>query len=90
MNIEIVSFLCADYKRGNAETGDAVHFLFLGKIAEDAEIKIDEKEIKQFIWTSPTSAIAKFDEHLGARVKCALQAIEKGLSYYCEEGNIIF
>lgn len=87
--VEIVSFLCADYKRGNDEIGDAVHFLFLGKLSKDATICVDEKEIKQFYWMSPTEALSKFDVHLSTRVSVGLSAIKAQRSFYCEEGQVV-
>lgn len=87
--VEITKFLCADYKRGNPEIGDAVHFLFLGKLGTNSEIKIDEKEIKRSVWLSPEEALLKFDSHLATRVRCGLKALSEGRPYYCEDGEVI-
>jgi 8-oxo-dGTP diphosphatase len=90
VDVEIKEFLCADYKRGNEITGDAVHFLFLGVLPESANLKIDENEIKRLVWMKPQDALEKFDAHLATRVSCGLKAIQDKRSYYCEEGEIIF
>jgi 8-oxo-dGTP diphosphatase len=90
LEVEITSFLCADYKRGTPDIGDAVHFLFLGKIPEAAEIKIDPKEIQSFAWVPVEEALTKFDVHLATRVRCGLLALERSAPAYCEDGEIIF
>lgn len=90
VDVEIKEFLCADYKRGNEEIGDAIHFLFLGILPETDDIKIDEKEIKRFVWLKPQEALTKFDTHLATRVSCGLKAIQDKRSYYCQEGEVIF
>lgn len=87
--IEITAFLCADYKRGNEGIGDAVHFLFQGKLSKGSEIRLDEKEIKQFYWMKPNEALAKFDHHLATRVSVGLRSIEEQRPFYCEEGQIV-
>jgi 8-oxo-dGTP pyrophosphatase MutT (NUDIX family) len=87
--VNVTKFLCADYKRGNQEIGDAVHFLFLGEISANAEIRIDTKEIKRSVWLSPEEALSKFDVHLATRVRCGLKAISEGRPYYCEDGEVI-
>lgn len=89
LTVEIMSFLCADYKRGNNQIGDAVHFLFLGKISKDSKICIDEKEIKQFHWLEPMAALSKFDHHLSTRVTVGLKSIDENRPFYCEEGQIV-
>jgi len=88
--VTITKFLCADYKRGNPEIGDAVHFLFLGELSGSAVIKTDEKEIKQFLWLNPEEALEKFDSHLSVRVRAGLEALKEGLPYYCEDGEVLF
>lgn len=90
VDVEIKEFLCADYKRGNEEIGDAVHFLFLGVLPESAELKVDENEIKCFVWLSLQEALKKFDTHLATRVTCGFKAIRDQRSYYCEEGEVLF
>lgn len=87
--VEIISFLCADYKRGNDEIGDAVHFLFLGRLQKEAELRIDEEEIKRFHWMKPADALSRFDHHLSTRVAVGLRSIEENRPFYCEEGQIV-
>jgi 8-oxo-dGTP diphosphatase len=89
VEVEIESFLCVDYKRGNPEIGDAVHFLFLGKIKKSAEIKLDPSEIQSYIYLTTKEALAKFDSHLANRVQSGLTALKEGRSYYCEDGRIL-
>ncbi|OFZ30731.1 MAG: hypothetical protein A2622_13765 [Bdellovibrionales bacterium RIFCSPHIGHO2_01_FULL_40_29] len=89
LDVKIVDFLCADYKRGNIEIGDAVHFLFLGKISSDAKIIVDQKEIKEFYWMTPFEAVLKFDVHLSTRVKVGIRAIHERRPFYCEEGEVV-
>jgi 8-oxo-dGTP diphosphatase len=90
VDVEIKEFLCADYKRGNEDIGDAVHFLFLATIANNAIIKINGEEIKSLQWMKPEDALAKFDSHLATRVTCGLQAIKNKRPFYCEEGEVLF
>lgn len=89
INIEITSFLCADYKRGDEDIGDAVHFLFLGKLPSGAKIQIDNQEIKQFYWMAPEDALLKFDQHLSTRVAIGLRSIREQRPFYCEEGQVV-
>lgn len=90
IDVEIESFLCADFKRGDSITGDAIHYLFSAKLPMKFEIKIDESEIKNALWLSSDEAINKFDSHLGPRVKAGLEAIKRNRSFYCEDGQIKF
>lgn len=90
VSVEIKNFLCADYKRGNDETGDAVHFLFEATVDDPNGLQIDDQEIKSFAWMKPELALAKFDSHLATRVACGLQAMKNKSPVYCEEGEILF
>lgn len=69
--------------------GDAIHFLFMGKLQKEAEIRIDEKEIKHFYWMKPADALTKFDQHLTIRVAAGLRSIEENRPFYCEEGQVV-
>lgn len=84
--VEVSDLLCVDYKNGNEDIGDAIHFLFLGTLKDEAKLQIDEKEIKSFQWLSLDEALAKFDSHLSTRVQCGLAALELGRPLYCEDG----
>ena len=90
VSVQIKSFLCADYKRGNDEIGDAVHFLFEGVVDEKEALRIDGKEIKSFHWMTSQEAMRKFDSHLATRVACGLEARKLNRPVYCEEGEFLF
>lgn len=90
IEVKIESFLCADFKRGDSITGDAIHYLFRAKLPKNFNIKVDESEIKQALWLSSDEALDKFDSHLGLRVKVGLEAIKLNRSFYCEDGQIKF
>lgn len=89
LNVKIDSLLCIDYKRGNKETGDAIHFLFLGSIGNDDEIQLNKIEIKSCHWMSIDEALKKFDTHLSSRVKAGQIALESARVVYCHDGEIL-
>ena len=88
VDVEGVSFLCADYKRGNSDIGDAIHFLFSAKLPQACKIRIDQNEIKQFQWLPFEMALSRFDSHLSSRVKVGLKALIEGTPFYCEDGEL--
>lgn len=90
VDVRIASLLCADYKRGNEDIGDAVHYLFFGEILNRQEMRLNQEEIKSLKWASPDQALMLFDEHLSKRVEAGLQSIKSGKVFYCEEGKIVF
>lgn len=88
VDVQITSFLCVDYKRGNPDIGDAVHYLFAADTPNNQKIKIDDAEVKSAEWLPIESALQKFDIHLSSRVKVGLQALAENKTYFCEDGEI--
>ena len=88
--VQMRSLLCVDYKSGSADTGDAIHFLFLGELAEGDQPYADGREIKSVQWLEPSSALVKLDRALALRVSCAMEAMKAGRTVYCENGKIVF
>lgn len=86
---ELLRLLVVDYKSGNQNIGDAIHFLFSSKLQSNDLIKIDNKEIESFLWVSPEDAYQMLEPQLAKRVAAGLEAIKRNHTVYCENGNIL-
>lgn len=87
---QITKLLVVDYKTGDHETGDAIHFIFEAKICSDAKIKINSEEIESFLWEEPDLAYKLLDPNLSKRVQSAIEASTRQTAVYCEDGIIRF
>lgn len=85
---QITRLLVVDYKRGDSEIGDAIHYIFEATLDSDDKISVDGKEIEKFDWEPLQTAPQKFGEHLSKRVIAAQVAINRNMTVFCEDGEI--
>lgn len=85
---QILKLLVVDYKTGDLDTGDAIHFLFEAKLPSDAQIKINTEEIESFLWEDLEMAYKLLDPNLAKRIKAGMEAISRQSTVYCEDGII--
>lgn len=85
---QILRLLVVDYKRGDAEIGDAIHYLFEAGLEPADKISVDGKEIENFDWEPIQTAHQKFGAHLSKRVIAAQVAIKRNQTVFCEDGEI--
>lgn len=88
--IQVESFLCVDYKRGTPEVGDAINFLFYGRLHGDPEIKTQGIEIKKVVYVPLEEIRFYFEENVQFQILAGLKALVNQCAYYCEDGKIRF
>ncbi len=86
--------LCVDYTAAS-DSGvrhESIKFLFDGGILDEravAEIKADGKEILRHEFVLPEVAYERLPHQLASRVRYALDARQKGITAYLENGTLV-